>query len=202
MRFYYLNSIASRSCPTLEMTAGKERWRAARRDGGWQEEMAAGKERWQRARRDGGRQGETAAGKERQQRQGKMAVGQGEMVAMRTAPKDMHLCTLLHTGKPSDHIPANPQCATCANYTLHTPRCFSMCHHHTRCAPRCPDLVTHDPPFLDAPRPSWTCPQPCSTSPDESQHELMCHVTHQHALAPLMCPCPSQYASWITHRVH
>ena len=68
MRFYYLNSIASRSCPTLEMVAGKERWWAARRDGGWKGEMvagketAAGKERRRQARRDGSRQGEMAGG--------------------------------------------------------------------------------------------------------------------------------------------
>ena len=62
------------------MAAGKERWWAARRDGGgkegqqWQGETVAGKERpqwgkerWRRARRDGGGQGEMAAGKERQQ---------------------------------------------------------------------------------------------------------------------------------------
>ena len=67
MRFYYLNSIASRSCPTLEMAAGKERWWGARRDGGWQGEMVDGKERWWMARRDRSRQGETAAGKERWQ---------------------------------------------------------------------------------------------------------------------------------------
>ena len=130
MRFYYLNSIASRSCPTLEMAAGKERWRAARRDGGWKEEMAAGKERWRQARRDSSRQGKTAA-------------GQGEMVAMRPAPKDAHLRTLLHTGKPSDHVPTNPQRATCTNYTPHTPRPFLTCHHHTGCAPT--------PPLLDVP---------------------------------------------------
>ena len=51
-------TTASRSCPTLETVAGKERWWAARRDGG-------GKEKWWQARRDGSRQREMAAGKVR-----------------------------------------------------------------------------------------------------------------------------------------
>ena len=126
----------------------------------------------------------------------------GDRQPMGTAPKDMHLHTLLHTGKPSDHIPMNPQCATCTNYTLHTPQPFSMCHYHTRCALHCLNLIAHDPPFLNAPHPSWTCPQPCSTLPDESRRELMCHVTHQCAPASLMCPCPSQRTGWIAHCVH